>query len=143
VSLVITIAKTVNAGIKNLANNYAGALTELQEVEAFYNKGEGQMPEPRFYTEKARAYLGLKKYNDAIQTINAVKVGRNKRIIKMFQDNYDILSKAYEGIGDYKNALKNYRLHVQAEDTLAVWRNSSETTTAGIGEPIYSTTTQI
>ena len=121
------IAKILNAGIKNLANNYAGALTELQEVEAFFNKDKGQMPEPRFYTEKARAYLGLKKYNDAIQTINAKKIGE-QTYNKDVSANYDILSKAYEGISDYNNALKNYKLHVQAEDTLAVWRNSSEVT---------------
>ena len=47
---------------------------------------------------------------------------------KDVSDNYEILSKAYEGIGDYNNALKNYKLHVQAEDTLTVWRNSSEVT---------------
>ncbi len=47
---------------------------------------------------------------------------------KEVSDNYKILSKSYEGLGDYKNALKHYRLHVQAEDTLAVWRNSSEAT---------------
>ena len=121
------IAKTLNAGIKNLSKNYSGALAELNEVEAFYNGSGGQKPEPIFFTEKARAYLGLKKYNNAIQTINAVKVSE-QTYNKDVSDNYDILSKAYEGIGDYKNALKNYRLHVQAEDTLAVWRNSSEAT---------------
>lgn len=84
------IAKILNAGIKNLANNYAGALTELQEVEAFFNKDKGQMPEPRFYTEKARAYLGLKKYNDAIQTINAKKIG-GQTYNKDVSANYDIL----------------------------------------------------
>ncbi len=121
------IAKTLNAGIKNLSKNYAGALTELKEVEAFYTKGEGQKPDPRFYTEKARAYLGLKEYDSAIQTINLVKVAA-QTFNKDVSDNYDILSKAYEGIGDYNNALKNYKLHVQAEDTLAIWRNSSEAT---------------
>jgi signal transduction histidine kinase/CheY-like chemotaxis protein len=121
------IAKTLNAGIKNLSKNYSGALTELKEIEAFYNNGEGQKPVPRFYTEKARAYLGLKEYDNAIQTINLVKVSE-QTFNKDVSDNYDILSKAYEGIGDYNNALKNYKLHVQAEDTLAVWRNSSEAT---------------
>ena len=121
------IAKTLNAGIKNLSKNYTGALIELKEVEAFYNKGGGQKPEPIFFTEKARAYLGLKKYNNIIQTIKLVKVSE-QTYNKEVSDNYDILSKAYEGIGDYNNALKNYRLHVQAEDTLAKWRNSSETT---------------
>jgi signal transduction histidine kinase/CheY-like chemotaxis protein len=121
------IAKTLNAGIKNLSGNYSGALVELKEIEAFYNKGEGQKPEPVFFTEKARAYLGLKKYDSAIQTINAVKVEK-QRYNKDVSDNYELLSKAYEGIGDYNNALKNYKLHVQAEDTLSVWRNSSEVT---------------
>ncbi|MFZ1454154.1 MAG: tetratricopeptide repeat protein, partial [Ferruginibacter sp.] len=42
------IAKTLNAAIRNLSGNYSGALTELKEIEAFYNKGEGQKPEPFF-----------------------------------------------------------------------------------------------
>ncbi len=121
-------AKTINAGNKNLSKNYAGALAELKEVETFYNgEGKGQKPEPIFFTEKARAYLGLKKYDSAIQTINSVKVAE-QTYNKDVSDNYEILSKAYEGIGDYNNALKNYKLHVQAEDTLTVWRNSSEVT---------------
>ncbi|MBK6565230.1 MAG: hypothetical protein IPN49_10215 [Saprospiraceae bacterium] len=122
------IAKTLNAGIKNLSKNYSEALTELKEVEAFYNKeGGGQKPDSRFYIEKARTYLGLKKYNNAIQTINALKVSE-QTYNKDVSDKYDILSNAYEGVGDNKNALKNYRLHVQTEDTLAKWRNSSEVT---------------
>ena len=71
--------------------------------------------------------MGLKKYESAIQTINSVKVAE-QTYNKDVSDNYEILSKAYEGIGDYNNALKNYKLHVQAEDTLTVWRNSSEVT---------------
>lgn len=121
-------AKTINAGNKNLSKNYAGALAELKEVERFYNgEGKGQKPEPIFFTEKARAYLGLKKYDSAIITINAVNVEK-QQYNKDVSDNYELLSKAYEGIGDYNNALKNYKLHVQTEDTLAVWRNSSEVT---------------
>lgn len=120
------IAKTLDAAIKNLSGNYTGALAELKEVEAYYNgEGKGQKPVPLFFTEKARAYWGLKEYNNAIQTIKSVPVSE-KIYNKDVSDNYDILSKAYEGIGDYNNALKNYRLHVQAEDTLAKWRNSSE-----------------
>ncbi|MFZ1784442.1 MAG: ATP-binding protein [Ferruginibacter sp.] len=122
------ISKTLNAGIKNLSGNYTGALAELKEVEAFYNgEGKGQKPEPFFFTEKARAYLGLKRYDSAIQTIKLVKVAE-QTFNKDVSDNYDILSKAYEGLGDYKNAMKNYKLHGQAEDTLAKWRNSSEAT---------------
>lgn len=122
------IAKTLDAGIKNLSKNYTGALAELKEVETFYNgEGKGQKPEPIFFTEKTRAYLGLKKYDSAIITINSVKVEKQK-YNKDVSDNYELLSKAYEGIGDYNNALKNYKLHVQTEDTLAVWRNSSEVT---------------
>lgn len=121
-------AKTLNAGIKNLSKNYSGALAELKEVEAFYNgEGKGQKPEPIFFTEKARAYLGLKKYDSAINTLNVMKIEKQE-YSKDASDNYELLSKAYEGIGDYNNALKNFRLHVQAEDTLAVWRNSSEAT---------------
>ncbi|MBK9485662.1 MAG: tetratricopeptide repeat protein [Chitinophagaceae bacterium] len=56
------IAKTLNAGIKNLSKNYSGALAELNEVQAFYNgEGKGQKPEPIFlYRKSKRAYLGLK-----------------------------------------------------------------------------------
>lgn len=122
------IAKTLNAANKNLSGNYSGALAELKEIEAFYNgESKGQMPEPFFFTEKAKAYLGLKKYDSAIQTINSMKVVE-QTYNKDVSENYDILSKAYEGKGDYHMALKTYRLHVQTEDTLARWRNSSEAT---------------
>ncbi|MGC4100377.1 ATP-binding protein [Ferruginibacter sp.] len=122
------VAKTLDAGIKNLSKNYAGALAELNEVEAFFNgESKGEKLEPFFYTEKARAYLGLKKYDSTIVTINTVKVEKGK-YNKVVSDNYELLSQAYEGIGDYNNALKNYKLHVETEDTLAVWRNSSEVT---------------
>jgi hypothetical protein len=67
---------------------------------------------PVFIQKKQGLIWGLKKYNNAIQTINAVKVSE-QTYNKDVSDNYDILSKAYEGIGDYKNALKNYRLHIQ------------------------------
>ncbi|MBS1731334.1 MAG: response regulator [Bacteroidetes bacterium] len=122
------VAKTYNAGVKNLSKDYVGALDELNEVETYFN-GEGKQHkrDPIFFTEKARAYLGLKKYDSVIKTINAVKVEKQK-YNKGVSDNYELLSKAYEGIGDYNNALKNYKLHVQTEDTLAVWRNSSEAT---------------
>jgi signal transduction histidine kinase/ActR/RegA family two-component response regulator len=122
------IAKTLNAGIKNLSRNYAGALAELNEVEAFYNgEGKEQKPDPRFYIEKSRAYFGLKKYKTAIQTINSVKT--TKEIFsKDISEKYELISKAYESLGDYNNALKNYRLYKETEDTLAIWRNSSETT---------------
>lgn len=120
-------AKTLNAGIKNLSENYSGALTELSEVEAFYKGSEGQKPEPIFFIEKARAYLGLSSYNNAIKIINDLKV-TDQTYNKVISDKYEILSKAYEKIGDYKNALKNFRLHIQTEDTLAKWRNSSEVT---------------
>ena len=117
-------ARILNAGIKNLSGNYSGALTELKEIEAFYNGGE---PDPMFLKEKVRAYLGLKKYDSAFQIINAVKVPA-RAYNKDFSDYYDILFQAYEGIGDYNNALKNYKLYIQTEDTLAVWRNGSEVT---------------
>ena len=79
------VAKTLNAGIKNLSGNYSGALTELKEIEAFYNGEErGKSLNPIFFTEKARAYLGLKKYDSAIQTNQCCESSSNKRIIKMF-----------------------------------------------------------
>ncbi|MBK8610026.1 MAG: hypothetical protein IPL84_08760 [Chitinophagaceae bacterium] len=99
----------------------------MKEVEAFIMEGKVQKPETFFLTEKARAYLRLKRYDSDIQTIKLVKVAE-KTFNKDVSDNYDILSKAYEGLGDYKNAMKNYKLHGQAEDTLAKWRNSSEAT---------------
>jgi signal transduction histidine kinase/CheY-like chemotaxis protein len=121
-------AKTYNAAIKNLTGNYSGALEELNEVEGFVKKNDQWAVRDLFFiSEKARAYLGLKNYNNAIQTIHSFKVSEHT-YNKQISDNFDILSKAYEGIGDYNNALKNYKLHIQTEDTLAVWRNSSETT---------------
>ncbi len=121
------IAKTLDAGIKNLSGNYAGALAELNEVQAFYNTSGGQKPEPRFYIEKSKAYFGLKKYKNAIQTIDSVKMTKGN-YSKDISEKYELLSKAYDSVGDYKNALNNYRLYVETEDTLARWRNSTEAT---------------
>ncbi|MES2648166.1 MAG: ATP-binding protein [Bacteroidota bacterium] len=122
------VAKILNAGIKNLAGNYSAALTELSEVEVFLKKENAPLKQvPGFHTEKARAYFGLKKYNDVILTLDTLNAS-GQTFNKSASDNYDILSKASEAIGDYNKALKNYKLYVQVEDSLAIWRNSSEVT---------------
>ena len=116
-------AKSINASIKNLSGNYTGALAELAEIQNHF-KGEGN---DYLAGEKAKAYLGLKKYDSAINTLTSIKVAERK-YTKEASDNYEILSKAYEATGDYNKALKNYKLYIQVEDSLATWRNSSEVT---------------
>ncbi|MBK6947405.1 MAG: hypothetical protein IPH16_04345 [Haliscomenobacter sp.] len=119
-------AKIVNAGVKNLSGNYLAALTELKEVEAFSNGQIGQI-DPYFSIEKARAHLGLKRYDDAIKAINISKKS-GQSFFQTAADRYDILIKAYEAKGDYKQAFENYKKYVQVEDSMAVIRNSSEVT---------------
>ncbi|MBK8701929.1 MAG: response regulator [Saprospiraceae bacterium] len=122
------IAKVVNAGIKNLSGNYTEALTDLMEVEDFSKEDSSAFTlEPDFFIEKANAYMGLKKYDEAIKAINASK-DLEESWFRTTSDKYSILVKAYEAKGDYKKALENYKLYVQVEDSLAVWRNSSEVT---------------
>jgi signal transduction histidine kinase/ActR/RegA family two-component response regulator len=116
-------AKSLNASIKNLSGNYTGALTELAEIQNHF-KGDAI---DYLAGEKAKAYLGLKRYDDAIKVLDSIKV-TGLTYNRAASDNYDIFSKAYEAIGDYKNAIKNYKLYVQVEDTLAKWRNGSEVT---------------
>jgi len=116
-------AKSINASIKNLSGNYTGALAELTEIETHF-KGEGK---DYLAGEKAKAWLGLKKYDSAINILTSIKV-TGQKYTKAASDNYDILSKAYEATGEYNKALKNYKLYIQVEDTLAAWRNSSEVT---------------
>ena len=116
-------AKATNASIKNLSGNYTGALAELAEIQNHF-KGDAN---DYLAGEKAKAWLGLKKYDSAINILTSIKV-TGQKYTKEASDNYDILSKAYEATGDYNKALKNYRLYIQVEDTLAAWRNSSEVT---------------
>ena len=117
------IAKFTDASIKNLAGNYKEALAELAEIQIHF-KGEVN---DYLAGEKAKAYLGLKKYDSAINVLTSVKVAERK-YTKDASDNYEILSKAYEATGDYNKALKNYKLYIEVEDSLATWRNSSEVT---------------
>ena len=117
------VAKIINASIKNLTGNYTGALAEISEVQNYF-KGEG---DDYLAAEKAKAYLGLIKYDSAINILTSIKM-TGQKYTKYASDNYDILAKAYEATGDYNNALKNYKLYVQVEDSLAAWRNSSEVT---------------
>ena len=117
------IAKFTAASIKNLAGNYKEALAELAEIQ---NHFKGEVSD-YLAGEKAKAWLGLKKYDSAINVLTSVKVAERK-YTKDASDNYEILSKAYEATGDYNKALKNYKLHIQVEDSLATWRNSSEVT---------------
>ncbi len=120
------IAKIVHAGIANLSGNYAAALAELKEVEHFFTEESGgAKPDPDFYIEKANAYLGLKKYNDAIHTLNTSNVSGYSWYRKA-SDRYAILVKAYEAKGDYQKALEYYKQYVLAEDSMTVLRNSSE-----------------
>ncbi|MBK9105681.1 MAG: response regulator [Saprospiraceae bacterium] len=121
-------AKIVNAGIRNLAGDYSAALTELSEVEAFFDEEGGVInAQPEFFIEKAKAYMGLKKYDDAIKMLNTTKA-LGQSYFKTASDRFDMLVKAYEAKGDYKAALKNYKNYVQVEDSMNVLRNSSEVT---------------
>lgn len=67
------IAKIVHAGISNLSGDYSAALTELDEVER-YSKEEntGFTLEPDFFIERANAYMGLQRYDDAIRSLSAL-----------------------------------------------------------------------
>ena len=122
------IAKIVSAGIKNLSSNYKEALADLSEVEKFSkDKNSGFKPEVDFFIEKANALMGLKRYDEAIRTLKPSK-DVETTWFRTTSDQYDILLRAYGAKGDYKNALKNYKLYVEVEDSLAVWRNGSEVT---------------
>lgn len=119
-------AKIVKAGIENLSGDFAGALAELDEVEAFFiEEGGGQNWPPEFYVEKARALLGQKQYNQAINILHSSKGGGGS-YFQTAADKYDILVKAYEAKGDYKKALENYKQYVLVQDSMSVLRNSSE-----------------
>ncbi len=122
------IAKTISAGIKNLSGHFSEALKDLNEVEYFSKEENGGFKlEHNFFIEKANAFMGLKRYDEAINTINASE-DTEVTLFGTTSDQYDILVNAYEAKGDYKKALENYKLYVQVEDSLAVWRNGSEVT---------------
>jgi len=119
-------ARIVNAGIKNLNKRHSEALIELNEVELYFME-RGTEPSSTFSIEKAKAYMGLYKYNEAIKAISTSKEQEQVYVITT-SDKYSILVKAYEAKGDYKEALENYRKYVQVEDSMSVLRNSSEVT---------------
>lgn len=122
------LAKIVSAGIKNLSGNYAEALTDLNEIEIFSKDKSNELTlDVYFFIEKAKALMGLKRYDEAIKILNASK-DVQVSWFRTAADQYDILVKAYEAKGDYKKALENYKLYVQVEDSLAVWRSGSEVT---------------
>ena len=118
-------ARVVNAGIKNLSGNYKDALAELNEVDAFFRERGIEPTEADYFIERANAYLGLKRYDDAINVITSSKKLKES-FFKTASNKYNILTKAYEGKGDYKKALAYYKQFVQAEDSLKVLKNSSE-----------------
>ena len=121
-------AMIVNAGIRNLAGDYIGALTDLNEVEEFFNEVGGiENAQPEFFVEKAKAFMGLKKHDNAIKILSTSKA-LGQSFFQTAADKYDILVKAYEAKGDYKKALDNYKQYVQVQDSMIVLRNSSEVT---------------
>jgi signal transduction histidine kinase/ActR/RegA family two-component response regulator len=122
------VAKVVHAGISNLSGDYSAALAELDEVERFSKKeNSGFTLEPDFFIERANACMGLQRYDDAIRSLRAFG-DTAESWFRIPSDKYKILVNAYEAKGDYKKALENYKLYVQAEDSMTVWRNSSEVT---------------
>lgn len=122
------VAKIVNAGIKNLSGKYSEALTDLNEVENFSKEeNSGFKLEPDFFIEKANALMGLKRYDEAIKILN-IKRDTEVSWFRTTSDLYNILVKAYEAKGDYKKALESYKQYVEVEDSITVWRNSSEVT---------------
>ncbi len=122
------IAKIVHAGISNLSGEYSAALTELDEVERFSKEeNSGFTLEPDFFIEKANAYMGLQRFDDAIRSLSAFG-DTAESWFRIPSDKYKILVSAYEAKGDYKRALENYKRYVQTEDSMTVWRNSSEVT---------------
>jgi signal transduction histidine kinase/ActR/RegA family two-component response regulator len=124
----LQIAKIVNAGIKNLTGNHSGALSELKEIEDYYNQQSGDSNiQAEFFLEKANAYLGLKKYDDAIKVLSASR-HTGQSYFKAASDKYAILVKVYEAKGEFKKALEYYKQYVQIEDSLTTMRNSSEVT---------------
>jgi signal transduction histidine kinase/ActR/RegA family two-component response regulator len=120
-------AKIINAGIKNLSGNYAEALAELNEVEVYIKEQGVETPDGEFFIEKANAYLGLKKYDAAIEVITNSKELKES-YFKTASNKYGILMKAYEAKGNFKKALEYHKQYVLSEDSLTVLRNSSEVT---------------
>ena len=118
-------AKIVDAGIKNLSGHYTEALAELSEVETYLKEQNIELHEADLFIAKANAYLGLKRYDEAIEVINASKELKQS-FFKMASNKYSILVKAYEAKGDFEKALEYYKRFVESEDSLTVLRNRSE-----------------
>jgi len=121
------IARRTRADLNNLSGNYQEALDELTEIKEFYEERLNHINSFRFYVVLSETYLGLKQYDRAISTADFA----NDLSVKNLSgraDLYDVLYKASEAKGNYAGALKNYKQYVNLQDSLAVLRNSEETT---------------
>ncbi|MBK8701930.1 MAG: response regulator [Saprospiraceae bacterium] len=121
------VARIHNAANMNLRGDFSGALSELTEPEVYFEVGKYPEQLPRLYIAKATAYLGLKRYDEAIAALRS-----SRELVKTYTefalDLYDVLVKSYEGKGDYRGALEHYKIYTTVKDSLAAWRSGSEAT---------------
>ncbi|MCK7590550.1 ATP-binding protein [Subsaxibacter sp. CAU 1640] len=122
-------AYVVEALIMNSKGNYEQAINALLPLKPnTYDivSKSGSINVERYYFAMAEAYLGLQQYQKAIENAKTGIHVSNKRDVIYRLRNYDVLFKAQEAMGQYKNALQSYVRYNTLNDSVAHLRNSHE-----------------
>ncbi len=122
-------ARRIKASIDIAKGYYEKALAELLPMRAAYDNARGELNAEMgaYYTELAKAYFGLKKYNKAI---DIAKFGVQKTDENLFTniENYQIIYEANKVLGNPTAALEYHEKYIETRDSITVVLNSQEVT---------------
>jgi signal transduction histidine kinase/CheY-like chemotaxis protein len=122
-------AHRIRANILNQEGKYQEALESLKKASYFYEQEErGEaLNLGEYYSAKSTAYLGLEQYTKAISIAEKGIEKMNGNLYSCLQ-NYWVVYKAQEALGNHEEALASYQQYVSARDAMTELRNSQEVT---------------
>lgn len=99
--------------------DYDKAMRYLEDAIDVSNKIKYKYMYPTIYANIAHTQLLLKNYKGAIEYSNkSLNASKNLSISYLEYENHDYLSKCYEGLGDFKNALNHQKLFKKFSDSV-------------------------
>ncbi len=127
----------------NLGMNYV-ELNQVDSAEMFlqralekYAKMNNQYRVLRTTSQLSRLYMGQNEFNRAIDVLEpAYQSAQGVTDLKLIDDLAFNLGDSYEGIRDYKNALKYHRIHMELQDSML---NNQVTQAVSEAEAKYET----
>ncbi len=122
-------AHRIRADIFNQEGKHQEALEILKKTSYFYEQEErGEaLNLGEYYSAKSTAYLGLEQYTKAI-SIAEIGIEKTNGNLYSSQQNYWVIYKAQEALGNHQEALASYQKYVSARDAMTELRNSQEVT---------------